>query len=87
MTLTFFGTLVLVTLGAVLAAHTLVRWARRKGDAGEIATALAIAAGTIAVGLALQSEGALAAGLQFSGLALIAVALLALIRRRSRSLS
>ena len=87
MTLTFFGTLVLVTLGALLAGHTLVRWARRKGDAGENATALAIAAGTVSVGLALQAQGALAAGLQFSGLALILVALLALIRRRSNSLS
>jgi hypothetical protein len=87
MTLSFFGTLVLVTLGAVLAAHTLVRWARRKADAGEIATALAVAAGMVAVGLALQAEGALAAGLQFSGLVLIMVALLALIRRHSRSLS
>ena len=87
MTLSFFGTLVLVTLGTLLAAHTAVRWARRKSDAGEIATALAVAAGIIAVGLAMQAEGALAAGLQFSGLALILVALLALIRRHSRSLS
>ncbi len=87
MTLSFFGTLVLVTLGAVVAAHTVVRWARRKGDAGEVATALAVAAGIVAVGLALQAEGALAAGLQFGGLVLVMVALLALIRRHSRSLS
>jgi hypothetical protein len=87
MTLSFLATLFLVTVGALLAGHTLVRWGRRKGDAAETATALAVAAGTVSVGLALQAQGPLAAGLQFSGLALILVALLALIRRRSRSLS
>ena len=87
MTLSFFGTLVLVTLGTVLGAHTLVRWARRQADAAGIATALSVAAGIIAVGLALQAEGALGAGLPLSGLALIMVALLAMIRRHSRSLS
>jgi multisubunit Na+/H+ antiporter MnhB subunit len=87
MTLTFLTTLVLVTVGALLAGHTLVRWARRKGDAIEHTTALAVSAATVSEGLALQAQGAFAAGLQLSGLALIAVALLALVRRRSRSLS
>jgi|GEM_PF-6973457 len=87
MTLSFFATLILVTAGTALAAHAIVRWARRRGAASETATALAIAAGTTSVGLALQAQGPLAAGLQFGGLALILVALLALIRGRSGSLS
>ena len=87
MPLSFFGTLVLVTLGTVLGAYTLVRWARRQADAAGTATALSVAAGIIAVGLARQAEGALGAGLQLGGLALILVALLALVRRHSRSLS
>lgn len=87
MTLRFFATLILLTAGAALAAHALVRWARRRGAASQTTTALAIAAGTTAVGLALQAHGPLAAGLQFGGLALIVVALLALIRGRSGSLS
>lgn len=87
MTLSFLATLALVTAGALLAGHTLVRWGRRTAEAGETATALAIAAGTVSVGLALQAQGPLSAGLQLAGLALIVVALLALIRRRSRTLS
>jgi len=83
----FLGSLALVTLGALLAGHTLFRWARRRGDAGERAPALAIACGIVAAGLALRGRDAVSTGVLLGALALIAAGLVALARRRERPLS
>ena len=82
----FIRSLVLVTVGALIAGHALFRWARKRGDAGELAASLAIALGTVATGLALQSRDGLGAGVLLGALALIVAGLVALARRRSGSL-
>lgn len=87
MSFTFIGSLVLVTVGALLAGHTSFRWARGQGDAGERVPSLAIACGSVAAGLALDGHDAVSTGVLLGGLALLVVGLLALARRRARSLS
>lgn len=87
MTFAFFRSLALVSFGALLVGHTLVRWAARKADGDELAPSFAIGFGTVAVGLALQATGGLATAVLLGALALIVAGLLALVRRRSRSLS
>jgi len=87
MTYSFIRSLVLVTVGALLAGHTLVRWARKSGDAGELAPTMAIGFGIVAAGLALQGSDDVSGGVLLGALALIVAGLLALARRRSRSLS
>ncbi len=81
----FVHSLILVTVGALLAGHTLLRWARRRGDATERGPALAIACGAVAAGLALQGDDTLSGGITLGALALIVAALLVLARRRARS--
>jgi len=87
MTFTFIRSLVLVTVGALLAGHTLFRWARGQGGSGERAAALLIACGIVAAGLALNGRGSVSSGVLLGALALVAAGLLALARRRGRSLS
>ncbi len=85
MSIDFVHGLILVTVGALLAGHTLVRWARRRGDASERGPALAIACGAVAAGLALRGHDALSAGITLGALALILAGLLILGRRRARA--
>jgi MYXO-CTERM domain-containing protein len=87
MTHTIIRSIVLVTVGALLAGHTLVSWARRQGDVGERAPALVIACGIVAAGLALQGDDDVSSGVLLGALALIVAGLLALARRRARTLS
>ncbi len=87
MTYGLVRTLALVTLGSGLAGHALVRWARRKGDAGDTGASLAIACGIVAAGLALQGNDDVSAGVLFGALALIVAGLLAVARRRSGRVS
>ncbi len=87
MNFTFIRSLVLVTVGALLAGHTLFRWARGQGTEGERAPSLAIACGCVAAGLALEGHDAVSSGVLLGALALIVAGLLTLARRRSRSLS
>ncbi len=79
------GSLVLVTVGALLAGHTVVRWARRAGAAGEHGPALAVACGTVAVGLALRGGDTLSTVILCGALALMVAGLLAFARRRART--
>ena len=86
MSFAFIRSLVLVTVGALLAGHTLFRWARGQGDAGERGPSLAIACGIVAAGLALEGHDAVSTGVLLGGFALVVGGLLALARRRARSL-
>ncbi len=85
MSIDFVHGLVLVTVGALLGGHTLLRWARRRGDATERGPALAIACGAVAAGLALQGDDALSAGITLGALVLILAGLLVLGRRGARA--
>lgn len=87
MTFAFLRSLVLVSFGAFVVGHALVRLAAHKAGAGESGPSIAIGFGTVAVGLALQVPGAAAAAVELAALALIVGGLLALIRRRSRTLT
>jgi hypothetical protein len=84
MSIAILRTLVLVTLGAFVAGHVAVRWAARKADRDEIVPSLAIACGSIALGLALVESGTLAFGVDLAALALLATGLLLLVRRKVR---
>lgn len=86
MSFDFLRSLVLVTVGALLAGHTLFRWARRHGDPGERGPALAIACGIVAAGLALRGHDDVSTGVLLGAFALIVGGLLTLARRRARSL-
>ncbi len=88
MTIAFLRALVLVSCGAALFGHGLVRWAARRATGVELAPTFAVALGTIAAGLALQAGGGpLAVAVQIAALALVVSGILALVRRRSRTLS
>ena len=84
MSLAFLRTLVLVTLGAFVAGHVLVRWAARKADRDEIVPSLAIGFSSIALGLALNEPGTLAFAVELGALGLLVTGLLTLARRRLR---
>ena len=84
MSLDFLRTLVLVTLGALVAGHVLVRWAARKADRDEIVPSIAIGFGSIALGLALVEPGTLAFAVDLGALALLVTGLLMLVRRKLR---
>jgi Na+/proline symporter len=84
MSLAFLRTLVLVTLGAFVAGHVLVRWAARKADREEIVPSLAIGFSSIALGLALNEPGTLAFAVELGALGLLVTGLLTLARRKLR---
>ena len=84
MSLAFLRTLVLVTLGAFVAGHVLVRWAARKADRDEIVPSLAIGFSSIALGLALNEPGTLAFAVELGALGLLVTGLLTLARRKLR---
>ena len=84
MSLEFLRTLVLVTLGAFVAGHVLVRWALRKADRDEIVPSLAIGCGSIALGLAFRESGTLPFAVELGALALLATGVLRLARRKLR---
>jgi hypothetical protein len=84
MSLDILRTLVLVTLGAFVAGHVVVRWAVRKADRDEIVPSLAIGFGSIALGLALPEPGTLAFAVELGALGLLVTGLLTLARRRLR---
>ena len=86
MTYEFVRSLVLVTVGALLAGHAVVRWARRRADAAELSASLAIGCGVVAAGLALRAGDAAGGSVLLGALALIVAGLLAVARRRSRTL-
>ena len=86
MTPTLIRTLALVTVGALMLGHGVVRLAARQVTGAALAPTFAIALGTIAVGLAHQASGALALALQGASAALVMAGLVVLVRRRSRSL-
>lgn len=84
MNLAFLRTLVLVTLGAFVAGHVAVRWAVRKAERDEIVPSLAIGFAIIALGLALNESGTLAFAVELGSLALLAMGLLTMARRKFR---
>jgi Na+/proline symporter len=84
MSLAFLRTLVLVTLGAFVAGHVLVRWAARKADREEIVPSLAIGFSSIALGLALNEPGTLAFAVELGALGFLVTGLLTLARRKLR---
>ena len=84
MSLAFLRTLVLVTLGAFVAGHVLVRWAARKAERDEIVPSLAIGFSSIALGLALNEPGTLAFAVELGALGLLVTGLLTLARRKLR---
>ena len=84
MSLAFLRTLVLVTLGAFVVGHVLVRWAARKADRDEIVPSLAIGFSSIALGLALNEPGTLAFAVELGALGLLVTGLLTLARRKLR---
>jgi hypothetical protein len=88
MTIAFLSALVLVSFGAVLFGHGLVRWAARRATGIELVPTFAVGLGTIVAGLALQAgDGTMAVAAQLAALALVVSGILVLVRRRSRSLS
>lgn len=88
MTFAFLRTLVLVSAGALVFGHNLVRWASGRATALEVVPALTIACGTIAAGLALLAPPEpLTLAVRFGALGLIVAGVLAMVRRRTRALS
>jgi len=88
MTIAFLRALVLVSFGAVLFGHGLVRWAARRATGVELVPTFAVALGTVVAGLALQAgNGTVAVAAQMAALALVVSGILVLVRRRSRTLS
>jgi len=88
MTVAFLRTFVLVSAGALLFGHNIVRWAAGRSSAVEVVPALVIACGTVAAGLALLAPPEpLALAVRAGALGLIVAGVLALVRRRSRALT